>query len=72
VHAVHDEGESGGCRRWALEAEPDAAPAVSAAVIGAGLALHAIGFETRNLETLFAQVNRGGEAAPAEEPAHAV
>ncbi|MDE2395257.1 MAG: ABC transporter ATP-binding protein [Burkholderiales bacterium] len=72
VHAVHDEGEAGGCRRWALEAEPDAAPAVSAAVLASGLALHAIGFETRNLETLFAQVNRADEPARSEEVADAL
>ncbi len=63
VSAVQAAGAAGGCHRYLLDAGEDAAPAVSAAVHRAGFALHALGRERRDLETLFAEVNR---AAPGE------
>ncbi|MCX8004037.1 MAG: ABC transporter ATP-binding protein [Burkholderiaceae bacterium] len=64
VQAVHYEGARGGHHRYALQAPAEAAPAVSRAVLQAGFGLHALHFERRDLETLFAQLDRvdGGEA----------
>ena len=58
VSAVRVDGAAGGRYRYALEAREGAAPAVSAAVHRAGFALHALSPERRDLETLFAEVNR--------------
>ncbi|HXF44763.1 MAG TPA: ABC transporter ATP-binding protein [Burkholderiaceae bacterium] len=58
VRAVHYEGALDGRHRFALEAAEDAAPAVSRALHAAGFGLHALGFERRDLETLFAEIDR--------------
>lgn len=68
VSAVHYEGASAGHHRFALEAPAEAAAAVSKAVIEAGFGLHALGFERRDLETLFAEIDR---VQPREEVRHA-
>ena len=70
VAAVESAGKVGPCFRFALRTEQSAAPAVSAAVHNAGFGLHALAFERRDLETLFAEIDR---AAPAqvEEVRHA-
>ncbi len=66
VRSVRHDGLAGTCHRYALEADADAAPAVGAAVCRAGFGLHALGFERRDLETLFAEINRpDGAEAPA-------
>ena len=62
VRSVRLDGLAGACFRYALEADADVAPAVSAAVHRAGFGLHALGFERRDLETLFAEINRPGGA----------
>ncbi len=67
VSAVRLDGRADGRWRYALDAADDAAPAVSAAVHGAGFALHALSPERRDLETVFAEVNQ----ATAEELRHA-
>jgi ABC-2 type transport system ATP-binding protein len=69
VRSAQRVGAAGAVRRYALEADDAAAPAVSRAVLSAGLGLHALQFERRDLETLFAEVNRGTE--PAAEMRHA-
>ncbi len=53
----------GGLYRYALQAEESSAPVVSAAVLRAGMALHALSREQRTLETVFAEVN-AATAAP--------
>jgi ABC-2 type transport system ATP-binding protein len=62
VSGVHADSAADGRYRYALEAADGAAPAVSAAVSAAvhraGFALHALGPERRDLEALFAEVNR--------------
>jgi ABC-2 type transport system ATP-binding protein len=52
------DGAAAGCFRYALDAGDGAAPAVSAALHRAGFALHALSPERRDLEALFAEVNR--------------
>ncbi len=47
--------------RYRLDAAPDLAPAVAGAVQQAGFALHGLCPERRDLESLFAEVTRGGE-----------
>jgi ABC-2 type transport system ATP-binding protein len=72
VTAVLLDSATGGRWRYALQAPESAAAAVSAAVHRAGFALHALTPERRDLEAVFAEVNRvGAEPQPAEEPAHA-
>jgi len=58
VTAVHTEGASDTIYRYGLEAAQSVAPAVSAAIHSAGFALHALIPERRDLETVFAEVNR--------------
>jgi ABC-2 type transport system ATP-binding protein len=58
VTAVHEEGTSGATCRYAVDAAEGVAPAVSAAIHSAGFALHALIPERRDLETVFAEVNR--------------
>lgn len=68
------EAGRGGRWRYALQSAEDTAPAVSAAVQRAGFALHALTPEQRDLEAVFAEVNRvavPGAARPAVEVAHA-
>jgi ABC-2 type transport system ATP-binding protein len=55
--------------RYVLEAGPELAPAVGAAVVQAGFALHALTPERRDLETVFAELNRAD--ASAQAPAQA-
>jgi len=50
---------------YALEADEARAPAVGAAVVGAGFALYGLAREQRTLEKVFAEVNAGA-AAPLE------
>lgn len=67
------EGGLGGRWRYALQDAADAAPAVSTAVQRAGFALYALTPEQRDLEAVFAEVNRTavpGAARPAAEVAH--
>lgn len=72
VEAVEPVGAAGACHRFALQAAESAAPLVSAAVFKAGFGLHALAFERRDLETLFAEIHRAASAtAPAEEVRHA-
>jgi ABC-2 type transport system ATP-binding protein len=54
--------------RYSIEAEASFAPAIGAAVIGAGFALYALEPEARTLESVFAEVNA---AATAEDVRHA-
>ncbi len=71
---VHLDAEHGGRWRYALDAGAHVAPAVGAAVYLAGFALHALTPERRDLETVFAELNRVGgpgaanpdDAAPPE------
>jgi ABC-2 type transport system ATP-binding protein len=63
VSGVEDRGTEGSRRLFRLEAPPDAAPVVADALARAGIRLHGLQPERRDLETLFAEVN--------EEPAHA-
>jgi ABC-2 type transport system ATP-binding protein len=49
--------------RYALEADEACAPAVGAAVVAAGLALHELTREQRTLEKVFAEVNAGAAAS---------
>lgn len=58
VGTVEPAGTVGACHRFALQAAEGAAPAVSAAVHAAGFGLHALAFERRDLETLFAEIDR--------------
>lgn len=51
---------------YALQAEAGVAPAVAAAVQAAGLALYALTPERRDLEAVFAEVNRGAPVAAVE------
>jgi ABC-2 type transport system ATP-binding protein len=69
VGAVEPAGTVGACHRFALQAAEATAPAVSAAVHAAGFGLHALAFERRDLETLFAEIDR---AAAEPVPAQAV
>lgn len=68
VSTVKLDGIADGRWRYALDADDGAAPAVSAAVHRAGFALHALSPERRDLETVFAEVNR---TAVQEELRHA-
>ncbi|MBS0448662.1 MAG: ABC transporter ATP-binding protein [Proteobacteria bacterium] len=67
VTRVAVDGRAAGQWRYALDAADDAAPMVGAAVHRAGFALHALSPERRDLETVFAEVDRG----PSEELRHA-
>jgi len=58
VEGVSLDAAGEGTWSYALQAAPGSAPAVSAAVHEAGFALHALSPERRNLETVFAEVNR--------------
>ncbi|HUL68403.1 MAG TPA: ABC transporter ATP-binding protein [Burkholderiaceae bacterium] len=73
VTAVESVGQIGSCQRFALQAGEGVAPAVSAAVHHAGFGLHALAFERRDLETLFAEIDRAAtpEVAQAAEVRHA-
>lgn len=74
VGAVRVDAAAAGRYRYALEAAEAVAPAVSAAVCDAGFALHALMPERRDLESVFAEVNRVDPqpaACPAEEMRHA-
>ena len=66
VEAVAETTLEDGRRRYRLGADPALAPAVAEAVLGAGVALHGLEAERRDLETLFAEVNAPRE----EEVAH--
>ncbi len=63
VRAVDVDAAHAGQWRYALQADPELAPAVAAAVHRAGFALHALMPERRDLETVFAEVNRADAAA---------
>lgn len=64
VAGVRLEARDQGAWRYTLEAPASAAPAVATAVVGAGFALLALSPERRDLETVFAEVNRSGPAVP--------
>ncbi len=66
VASVEAAGTAGTCHRFALVAGESAAPRVSAAVFAAGFGLHALAFERRDLETLFAEIHRDTPEATAE------
>ena len=57
VNAVETRTENDGLHHYHLDAPAEAAPAVAAAVTGAGLGLHRLQSRRQDLETLFAQVN---------------
>lgn len=61
VKSVQERGAAQGRLRYALEAEPDAAPAVAAALHAAGYGLFELQPERRDLETVFAEVNTAPE-----------
>jgi gliding motility-associated transport system ATP-binding protein len=61
VRTVRIDGAANGHFRYALEASDGVAPAISAAVHRAGFALHALSPERRDLEAVFAEVNRAAE-----------
>jgi len=65
VRNVETRTESDGLHHYHLDAAAEAAPAVAAAVTGAGLGLHRLQPRRQDLETLFAQVN-APDHAPAE------
>lgn len=68
IGAVHDLAASGSLRRYRIQGDPSLAPRVAAALAAAGLPLHELRGERRDLEAVFAAVND----APAEaEVAHA-
>ena len=72
VAGVEVAGTVGACHSFALQAAEGVAPVVSAAVHEAGFGLHALAFERRDLETLFAEIDRAAPAAAAtEEVRHA-
>jgi ABC-2 type transport system ATP-binding protein len=74
VGAVRLASSQGNRFHYTLQAEPDCAPAVSAALHAAGMALYALVPERRDLETVFAEVNRvdaPAAAAQADANAHA-
>ena len=58
VAAVTELTVTSGARHYRLEANPECAPTVAAAIADAGFALHELRREEQNLETLFAQVNK--------------
>ncbi|HEV2220826.1 MAG TPA: ABC transporter ATP-binding protein [Casimicrobiaceae bacterium] len=62
VAVVEERGTEEGHRQYRLDAPAAAAPAVAEAVTRAGLKLHALRAQRRDLETIFAEVN--------EEAAH--
>lgn len=62
VETVTETGREDGRHRYRLGADPVLAPAVAEAVLGAGVPLHALEAERRDLETLFAEVNAPREA----------
>jgi len=62
--AVHLDAEHGGRWRYTLDAAAHVAPAVAAAVTRAGFALHALTPERRDLETVFAELNRVDGVGP--------
>lgn len=64
VTAVAGENRDDGLHHYRLDAEPDIAPKVAAAINAAGLSLHELRRERQDLESVFAAVNR-------EEVAHA-
>jgi ABC-2 type transport system ATP-binding protein len=55
--------------RYSVEAEESLAPAIGAAAVHAGFALHGLMREARTLETVFAQVNAGAVVAEARDAA---
>lgn len=57
VTAVEERPSDGGHRHYHLDAPLDTAPAVASAIAKAGLALHALQPQRRDLETVFAEVN---------------
>lgn len=57
VNAVETRTENDGLHHYHLDAPAEAAPAVAAAVTGAGFGLHRLQSRRQDLETLFAQVN---------------
>lgn len=57
VNGVETRVEHDGLHHYHLDAAAELAPAVAAAVTGAGLALHRLQSRRQDLETLFAQVN---------------
>jgi ABC-2 type transport system ATP-binding protein len=68
VAGIELRGAADGRYRYALDAPEGAAPAVSEAVHAAGFALYALTPERRDLESVFAEVNRI-EADAADSPA---
>jgi ABC-2 type transport system ATP-binding protein len=66
VNAIALESQGAGRFHYALQASADIAPAVSAALHAAGLALYALTPERRDLEAVFAEVNRLDAAAQAQ------
>jgi ABC-2 type transport system ATP-binding protein len=71
VEAVQFTGSAEGRYQYALRAPEALAPAVSAAVLQAGLALYALGREQRTLESVFAQANAANAHRAEEAIAHA-
>ncbi len=67
VAAVEARGQVDGLWQYALEAAPEAAPEVVSALSAAGRRLYALQPQHRDLETLFAEVNR---LADEKEVAH--
>jgi ABC-2 type transport system ATP-binding protein len=67
VDTVVETGREEGRHRYRLGADPALAPAVAEAVLGAGVSLHALEAERRDLETLFAEVNAPREAEVAHD-----
>jgi ABC-2 type transport system ATP-binding protein len=59
VEAVEERGATNGVAHFRLRAPAAAAPAVADAVARAGLRLHALQPERRDLETVFAEVSEG-------------
>jgi ABC-2 type transport system ATP-binding protein len=55
--------------RYTVDADESRAPAIGAAVVGAGFALYGLTREQRTLETVFAEVNAGAAAAEVRDAA---
>lgn len=66
VEEVNCEGSADGCYQYALQASVTLAPAIAAAVHSAGFALYALYPQRRDLETVFAEVNRVDAERPQE------
>lgn len=69
VQAVHELDVLDGMAQYRVDAPASAAPQVAQALIDAGIALHGLHRQRRDLETVFAEVNAG--LAPMLKPASA-